>query len=194
MQWQKFWDKKVGEIAKSCHIILDVGGGKRFQKGMKRYEPLFKNSDYKTLDNVPDYSPDILGDIKNIPMGDNSVDAVICLSVLEHIDEPLKAVSEIYRILKPGGKCLVALPFLYSYHANKGYYKDFYRFTEDGVRYLFKNFSSLEICKIRGGIETIIYLLPIKFLRKVGSPIARLLDKIFTSRNQTSGYNVYLIK
>ena len=127
-------------------------------------------------------------------MDNESADAVICKAVLEHIDDPFKAVSEIYRILKPGGKCLVSVPFLYPYHAEIGYYGDFYRFTEDGVKHLFRNFSQIEISKVRGLFETITNLLPVKFLRNILGPIARVFDVFFTSKNQTSGYNVYLIK
>ena len=182
------------EIANNCRVVLDVGGGNRFQKGMKKYESLFKNCDYKTLDLVADYKPDILGDIKNIPLPDESVDAIICRAVLEHVDNPFKAVSEMYRVLKPGGRCLVSLPFLYPYHAEKGYYGDFYRFTHDGVKYMFRNFSEIEISKIRGIFETIVNLLPVKMIRKIFTPIAMIFDNIFKSKNQTSGYSVYLIK
>ena len=164
MPWQKFWDEKIKDIAKTSKVVLDVGGSKRFQKGMKEYKDLFSNHDYKTLDIVAEYKPDIIGDIKNIPLPDESVDAVICRAVLEHIDEPFKAVAEMNRILKPGGKCLVSLPFLYPYHAEVGYYGDFYRFTQDGIKYMFRNFSKIEVCKIRGIFGTLVNLLPVKFL------------------------------
>jgi len=194
MQWIKFWDEKIKDIAKTSGSILDVGGGRRFQKGMKEYEEIFKDKDYKTLDSVSEYKPDIVGDIKNIPLEDSSVDAVICRAVLEHIDDPFKAVSEIYRILKPNGKCLVSLPFLYPYHAEKGYYGDFYRFTADGAKYMFKDFSKIEIENIRGFFETLTNLLPIKFVRTMINPIARFFDKILKSKNQTSGFVIYLQK
>ncbi len=194
MEWKKFYDEKIKEIAKNSKVVLDVGGGQRFQKGMKEYEVLFKNCDYKTLDNVSQFQPDILGDIKNIPLPDQSVDAVICRSVLEHVEDPFKAVAEIYRILRPQGKALVSVPFLYPYHASKGYYGDFYRFTEDGVRHLFRDFSHIEISKVRGLFGTISNLLPVKFLRRIIGPIAGFFDRLWVSRNQTSGYDVFLIK
>ena len=194
MKWKKFFDEKIKEIAKNSQVILDVGGGRKFGKGMGEYAPLFKNHDYKTLDNVSEYQPDILGDIKAIPLADNSVDAVICRAVLEHIDDPFKAVAEMHRVLKTGGRCLVSLPFLYPYHAEKGYYGDFYRYTADGVKYMFHNFSQMEMIKIRGLVETMVNLLPIKFLRRALAPLARVFDNFFPARSQTSGYNVYLIK
>jgi len=47
--------------------------------------------------------------IKNdvIPIGDAECDALYCISVLEHIPNVEKTIAEIYRILKPGGLCLI---------------------------------------------------------------------------------------
>lgn len=192
--WEKFHEEKLKEIASKSKIILDVGGGKRFQKGMQKYQELFKNHDYKTLDCVADYQPDILGDIKNIPLKNESVDAIICRAVLEHVDDPFQAVAEMHRILKPDGQCLISLPFLYPYHAEKGFYGDYFRYTKDGVKLLFKDFSKTEICNIRGLAETVVILLPSKFLRKILMPLARFLDKLKPSKNQTSGFVIYCVK
>ncbi len=82
-------------------VILDVGGGTRFMKGMKKYESWFSNCEYKTLDVSSAYGPDIVGDIHTIPLSDASIDGVICRSVLEHVERPADAVREIWRILKP---------------------------------------------------------------------------------------------
>ncbi len=45
----------------------------------------------------------IVCDIENIPFTDNSIDFIINIAVLEHVFNPEKVVSEIFRILKPGG-------------------------------------------------------------------------------------------
>jgi SAM-dependent methyltransferase len=192
--WQKFHDEKLKEVAENSKVVLDVGGGNRFQKGMQEYKKLFKKHDYKTLDCVADYKPDILGDIKDIPLENESVDAIICRAVLEHVDDPFKAISEMHRILKPNGKCLTSLPFLYPYHAEKGYYGDYFRFTKDGARLLFKSFSKVEIKNIRGIAETLVMLFPNKFLRKILIPSARFLDNLKPSKNQTSGFVIYCVK
>jgi len=55
---------------------------------------------------------------------------------LEHVENPIKAAREMYRALKPNGYCFVYVPFLYYYHAEKGYYGDFWRFTEDSTKYM----------------------------------------------------------
>ncbi|MEZ5022789.1 MAG: class I SAM-dependent methyltransferase [Chitinophagales bacterium] len=48
--------------------------------------------------------------INNIQFEDNSFDRIICSHVLEHIETDEKAISELYRILKPGGIALIAVP------------------------------------------------------------------------------------
>lgn len=49
-------------------------------------------------------------DITDIQFEDNRFDRIICSHVLEHIEDDTKAMSELYRILKPGGKALIAVP------------------------------------------------------------------------------------
>ena len=50
------------------------------------------------------------GDIKSLPFEDNLYDAVICSEVLEHLESLDDAVSEIVRVLKPGGVLAVSVP------------------------------------------------------------------------------------
>jgi ubiquinone/menaquinone biosynthesis C-methylase UbiE len=191
--WEKFFEQKIKEIAEAKEV-LDVGGGKKFQKSLSSYQELFKDCHYQTLDNVAEYEPDILGDITNIPLKDGEVDAVICKAVLEHVANPFLAVSEIHRILKPAGKCLGYVPFLYPIHAEAGKYGDYWRFTEQGLRNLLKGFSQVEICPVRGSLETMFYLLPMPFLRRVISPMARRIDNIFKTKGQPSGYYFFAVK
>ncbi len=49
-------------------------------------------------------------DATAIPFGDSVFDAVFLFDVLEHVDEESKALSEIRRVLRPGGKLLVTVP------------------------------------------------------------------------------------
>lgn len=189
--WDNFFDEKIREIAKEKDI-LDIGGGFRFQKELKKYQSLFKKSNYRVLDKETSYQPDILGNVCQMPLPDESVEAIICKAVLEHINEPQKAVKEMYRILKKGGKCFVYVPFLYPYHAHQGVYKDYYRYTQDGVKYLFREFSSIEICPVRGNLETVLNLTPLRKI-KILILLGRYLDKFFSNK-QVSGYHIFLIK
>lgn len=47
--WERFFEAKLREITKEDRIV-DVGGGRPFQKWMARYKQLFKNKRYETLD------------------------------------------------------------------------------------------------------------------------------------------------
>ncbi len=190
-KWERFFDDKIREIAQEKNI-LDIGGGFKFQKELQKYKELFKESNYQVLDKEPSFNPDIVGDVCQMPFEDGSFDAVICKAVLEHIQEPKKAAREIFRVLKPGGKGLIYLPFLYPYHAHKGVYQDYFRYTEDGVKYLFEDFKVIEICPVRGNLETVFNLTPLRKI-KIFLPFIRLIDKFFSGK-QASGFNVFLVK
>lgn len=191
--WERFFEEKLRLIARARNV-LDVGGGIKFGKGMRAYESWFANTDYKTLDLVPDYHPDIVGDIHHLPLPDGNYEAVICKAVLEHVHDPQQAVDEIYRILQPAGMGLIYVPFLYPYHAAR-HYQDFYRFSRDGIRHLFRRFAKIEIVAVRGFWETWFYFLPFGLNRLLAPTIGRFLDKLRRQKgNQVSGYNVFVIK
>lgn len=74
---------------------------------------------------------DIVSDILSIPLPDLSVDAIMCTEVLEHIPDPLGAIKEFGRLLKPGGYLLITAPFaslthFAPYHFASGFSKYFY--------------------------------------------------------------------
>ena len=60
------------------------------------------------LDGRPHVSHKI--DITEIPFESKSYDAIICIHVLEHIEEDRKAIRELFRVLKPGGWALISVP------------------------------------------------------------------------------------
>lgn len=68
-----------------------------------------KNLDYTTADL---YSPivDVKADILDLPFEDSSFDVIFCNHVLEHIEDDRKAMSELYRVLKPNGMGIFQIP------------------------------------------------------------------------------------
>ncbi|MEE9405589.1 MAG: methyltransferase domain-containing protein [Algisphaera sp.] len=54
---------------------------------------------------------DIVSDITAIPRPDASFDAILCSEVLEHVPEPIAALRELARLLKPGGTLVLTAPF-----------------------------------------------------------------------------------
>lgn len=191
MRIENFFDQKLKLISEKKEV-LDLGGGIKFSKELKKYKNIFQSSNVRVLDNNPEVKPDILADAHDIPLSDDSVDAVICKSLLEHVQDPKKVMLEIWRVLKKDGYCLIYLPFIYPYHGNK-IYKDYFRFTIDGVSLLCEKFNKKEIITMRGSLETVIYFFP-KFIYQIFKYPARFLDKLFNQKNQTSGFMIFLQK
>jgi len=54
------------------------------------------------------------GDAHALPVCSDSVDGVIALEVLEHVDEPEQVIAEAFRVLKPNGPLCVAVPTSYT--------------------------------------------------------------------------------
>lgn len=202
--WDEWSDEKLRKLFTEKPRVLDIGGGLRIDRDRNnRYNdrrakwltPLVEKIQYVILDKVPDYHPDIVGDVHELPLPDNSEDAIACIAVLEHVENPIKAMEEIYRVLKPGGYALIYVPFLFYYHAAPGYYGDFWRFTKDSLEELSKKFSSREIVSVRGAFETWIKLSPFgrwNMLLELAYMVDRATGKIHS--DQTSGYNVFLVK
>ena len=196
MNYRQFIDLKIKEISKE-KTILDVGGGKPFTKWLSSYKDLFVNSDYKTMDYDKNTDADIVGDIHNIPLPAGSVDAIICHSVLEHVKDPQKAMSEMYRQLRPGGKMFFHVPSIYPYHAKKGFYPDYWRFFDDAIKLMFADFSKVECVKRGGYFKALFFFIPFQHkLRFIIDPVADFLDTLFKTekRTTTSGYYVYAVK
>jgi SAM-dependent methyltransferase len=49
-------------------------------------------------------------DVTDIPFADGSFDVVVCNHVLEHVDDDLKALSELRRVVRPGGWAMIQVP------------------------------------------------------------------------------------
>jgi len=129
--------------------VLDIGSG----PNGGRYKNLFSASDYVTLDINPDYNPDIVGSAEKIPEQDSSFDSIVCFQVLDDLKDPLKAVKEMHRILKPGGYGLISVPQSNELHDEP---HDYWRFTKYGIGALLSE-AGLEVVKIlpRGGFLTL---------------------------------------
>jgi SAM-dependent methyltransferase len=88
------------------------------------------------------YYPSV--DVTNLPYASETFDLVLSSFVIEHVFDPLKAVDEKYRVLKPGGVAITITNGLYPYHG-EGNGGDYWRFTTDGMKLLTHRFSQTRI-------------------------------------------------
>jgi SAM-dependent methyltransferase len=90
---------------------------------------------------------DMIADSHELPFKDQSFDAIVCQSVLEHVIDPDRCVREIHRTLKADGIVYAEVPFIQQVHA-KAY--DFTRFTLGGLRRLFRDYEVVD-AGVEGG-------------------------------------------
>ena len=99
-----YLDCKTSFLTDSIRV-LHVAPEQVFYKKFKS----FSHWDYTTTDL---HSPlaDVKADICALPFEDNSYDLILCNHVLEHIPNDLKAMKELYRVLKPRGTAILQVP------------------------------------------------------------------------------------
>jgi SAM-dependent methyltransferase len=113
-------------------LNLSIGGGPQ------RHHPSLSNLNIGPFPNV-----DIVADAHRLPYGAQSVDAIHCDAVLEHLLDPIQAVREMHRVLKLSGKVYAVTPFLQGFHGYPGHYQNY---TLEGHCHLFTSngFSILD--------------------------------------------------
>ena len=103
-------------------LVLNAGAGSRpLDTGLPTL-----NTDFDETAPVHFFS-----DLHYIPLQDSSVDSVISVAVLEHTRLPWVVAAELFRVLKPGGTLVIAVPFIQPEHAVP---HDFFRYTVYGLR------------------------------------------------------------
>lgn len=50
-------------------------------------------------------------DVEKLPFRDNGFDIVFCMETLEHLSRPERAINEMKRVVRPGGKIVVQVPY-----------------------------------------------------------------------------------
>lgn len=135
-------------------VALDAGSG----RGGWREVIESAGAKRETLDiaRKPGERLDWVADLTDMPqVASARFDSAVCHQVLEHVPRPHKALSEIVRVLKPGGVLILSVPHLSRLHELP---HDYFRFTESGVRVLLED-AGLEIITLQayGGILTFIH-------------------------------------
>jgi len=180
--------------------VLDAGAGE------SQYAPAFERQRYLAVDlGVGDAAwnyrrLDCIADLSALPLVSSSIDACLNIVTLEHVREPGRAVSEISRVLRPGGRLLIIVPHEWEVHQQP---HDYYRYTLHGLRYLIEQ-AGMEVVSLEpvGGFFRLLsrrLLNALQFFPGILMPLAALFlappalilpwfDPLDKQRNFTLGY------
>ncbi len=184
--------------------VLDVGGR------VHPYRSLLQNRirHYVAIDIKQTPLVDIVARGEQIPLADERFDLVICTQILEYVMHPETVISEIYRVLKPGGSILISAPAVTIRDADE----ECWRFFPSSLRMLLKDFADVEVEPegssvigffriVSSGLDVLVRKAALRTayrwtLCPVLNLLAELLDAIAASKNQqiTSNYAAFARK
>lgn len=124
------WRAWAGELAHGSRV-LDIGCAGQEKRAALPADCLYVGLDYPATAAAYRTRPMVYGDAHRLPCADRSFDLVLLTDVLEHLRDPLCALAEVRRVLRPGGRLLVGVPFLYPVHDAP---HDYSRWTDAGLR------------------------------------------------------------
>lgn len=187
-------------VKNSGGVVVDLGGGKN-----PSYERFWQIKPEKLIrvDINKSAQPNVLADLNGpLPFADNYADAAFLFSVIYILEDPVKTLREIYRILKPSGNLFITSPFIFNEAKEPA---DYRRFTSEGLEKLLKEsgFNNFFIKPVGERFSAAVYLIspflffwPVKF---VFYCLALIFDKLIPKKlklKQPSpiGYFVEAIK
>lgn len=180
--------------------VLDAGAGQC------QYKSHFQHARYVGVDlGVGDTSwnyscLDAVADLTRLPFPIGTFDACLNIVTLEHIPEPLAALREMGRVLKPGGRLLLIAPHEWEVHQSP---HDYFRYTRHGLQYLLAEagFCNAQIEPVGGYFRLLarrllnglqffpgVWLAPAALLLVPPALIVPLFDGIDRAKNFTLGY------
>lgn len=129
------------------HVILNIGSGA---------SQLKQRNDIINIDLFAFNHVDIVSDACDLPIENNKADIILNIAMLEHSKNPKSVVNEMYRVLKPGGKVFIYIPFIVPFHAAPN---DYFRWTENGAKELFSLFACVNTFMGAGPTSALLWVL-----------------------------------
>lgn len=123
-----------GVIPPGQGVALDLGGGRgSLRPVLEKLGYRYLNLDIRLFLNG---APIILGDAHTLPLVNGCLDLVVSKDSLEHFLQPSIVIDHVLRVLKPGGRFIIWVPFMHPFHGD-----DYWRFTPLVLRELLKGFT-----------------------------------------------------
>ncbi len=197
--------KKEYEKINPDSKVLSIGSGGDINCLLSHYSKNKFKVTSMDIDN--NRNPDIVGDICQFDFGSQKFDFILLSEVLEHLYNPQSALRNIHKILVPGGKVILTVPFIFPIHDRP---HDYYRYTKFGLKYLLKDFNDVTIQERNTWAETInILILRLIMEKSRGArifshlyfifgftlyPLFYILGYLIKTDYITTGYNVVAMK
>lgn len=156
LDWSRLRASVAALTSEASGVLLDVGVSEApYRELFAPYVTRYVGLEYppSILDKQPEMwqilervkvPVQVFGDGGRLPFRDGSVDTVLSTEVLEHVPRPEVLVREMARVVKPGGKVLVTVPFIQPLHELPS---DYFRFTPSSLR-AFALDAGLEVLSI----------------------------------------------
>lgn len=153
--------------------VLDVGCGRKPYRVLASQATRYVGVDLDTPESCRLAVADKLYDGKTLPFPDASFDGALCSQVLEHVFTPEEFLREIARVLRPGGKLVLTVPFAWDEHEQP---YDFARYSSFGLRALLE----------RSGFEVVVQRKSVDDARAIVQLATGALFKITQSRSRAA--------
>lgn len=135
----------VNQVAYLKHWVSRVDGpvleiGSKDYGSTSSFRDFYAGAEYVGVDMSEGKGVDVVADLtKSVdPLQENYFALGICCSVLEHVEKPWIFAANLTRLIRPGGRLYMSVPWVWRYHP---YPDDYFRFSYRGVMSLFGEFE-----------------------------------------------------
>jgi SAM-dependent methyltransferase len=104
---RRLWEILNRDYLRKDQTILDFSPSRSLRKAFRAIPEVT----YVSTDLSGEFPADRHYDITRLAVESNSFDLVLCYHILEHVENDIQAMQELYRVLKKGGTCLIQTPF-----------------------------------------------------------------------------------
>jgi len=125
-------------VPKTPGPVLEIGS--KDYGSTSSFRDFYSGVEYVGVDMAEGKGVDVVTDLTTSvgPLKDAYFDLAICCSVLEHVAKPWVFAANLTRLIRPGGRLYMSVPWVWRYHA---YPDDYFRFSHRGVMALFEEFE-----------------------------------------------------